>query len=63
MAPFAAQYFVQVISGFRGALVSGSWLWSYFLIGRRLCCHERVSTLLMLGTALLTLRTIVAFAN
>ena len=62
VAPFAAYYFVLVISGFRGALVSAL-AWSYFLIGRRLCRHERVSTLLMLGTALLTLRTIVAFAT
>ena len=62
VAPFAAYDFVLVISGFRGAPVSAL-AWSYFLIGRRLCRHERVSTLLMLGTALLTLRTIVAFAT
>jgi hypothetical protein len=60
VAPFAAYYCVLLISGFRGALVSAL-AWSYFLIGRRLFRHERVSTLLLLGTALLTLRTIVSF--
>jgi hypothetical protein len=60
VAPFAAYYCVLLISGFRGALVSAL-AWSYFLIGRRLLRHERVSTLLLLGTALLTLRTIVSF--
>ena len=62
VAPFAAYYCVLLISGFRGALVSGL-AWSYFLIGRRLFRHERVSTLLILGTALLTLRTVIAFAT
>ena len=62
VAPFAAYYCLLLISGFRGALLSAL-AWSYFLIGRRLRRHERVSTLLMLGTALLTLRTIVAFAT
>ena len=60
VAPVAAYYFVLLIAGFRGALI-GALVWSYFLIGRRLWRHERVSTLLMLGTALLTLRTVVSF--
>jgi hypothetical protein len=62
VAPFAAYYCVLLISGFRGALLSAL-AWSYFLIGRRFFRHERVSTLLMLGTALLTLRTIVSFVT
>ena len=57
-----AYYCVLLISGFRGALVSAL-AWSYFLIGRRLWRHQRVSTMLMLGTALLTIRTIVSFVT
>ena len=60
VAPVAAYYCVLLIAGFRGALL-GALAWSYFLIGRRLYRHERVSTLLMLGTALLTLRTVISF--
>ncbi len=60
VAPFVAYYAVLLISGFRGALVSAL-AWSYFLIARRIWRHERVSTMLMLGTALLTVRTIVSF--
>jgi hypothetical protein len=62
VAPFAAYYCVLLISGFRWALLSAL-AWSYFLIVRRLCCRQRVSTMLMLGTALLTLRTIVSFVT
>jgi hypothetical protein len=62
VAPFAAYYCVLVISGFRGALLSAL-AWSYLLIGRRVRRRERVSTMLMLGTALLTLRTIVSFVT
>lgn len=60
VAPVVAYYCVLLVAGFRGALL-GALAWSYFLIGRRLYRHERVSTLLLLGTALLTLRTIVSF--
>jgi hypothetical protein len=60
VAPVAAYYCVLLVAGFRGALL-GALAWSYFLIGRRLWRHERVSTLLMLGTALLTLRTAISF--
>jgi hypothetical protein len=62
VAPFAAYYFVLVISGFRGALLSAL-VWSYFLVGRRVYRHERVTTMLMLGTALLTLRTVISFVT
>ena len=62
VAPVAAYYCVLLIAGFRGALL-GALAWSYFLIGRRAWRHERVSTLLMLGTALLTLRTIISFVT
>ena len=62
VAPLAAYYLVLVIAGFRGALL-GALAWSYVLIARRLWRRERVSTLLWLGTALLTLRTIVSFVT
>src|ERR1700757_4874134 len=62
VAPFAAYYCVLLISGFRGALLSAL-AWSYALIGRRVWRHERISTMLMLGTALLTVRTIVSFVT
>ncbi len=60
VAPFLAYYCVLLMSGFRAALLSAL-AWSYFLIARRVARRERVSTMLMLGTALLTLRTIVAY--
>jgi len=60
MAPLAAYYCVLLIAGFRGALISAL-IWSYLLIVRRLVRHEAVSTLLMLGTALLTVRTVISY--
>ena len=62
VAPVAAYYCVLVVAGFQGALL-GALSWSYFLILRRAWRHERVSTLLWLGTALLTIRTIVSFVT
>ena len=62
VAPVAAYYLVLVVAGFRGALI-GALTWSYFLIGRRLWRRERVSTLLWLGTLLLTLRTAISFVT
>jgi hypothetical protein len=62
VAPVAAYYCVLLVAGFRGALL-GALAWSYFLVARRLWRHERVSTLLGLGTALLTLRTIISFVT
>jgi hypothetical protein len=60
VAPFAAYYCVLLICGFRWALLSAL-AWSYFLVGRRIWRHERVSTMLMLGTVLLSVRTTVSF--
>jgi hypothetical protein len=60
MAPVAAYYCVLLIAGFRGALI-GALIWSYSLIARRVLRRERVSTLLMLGTALLTVRTVISY--
>jgi hypothetical protein len=60
VAPFAAYYVVLILSGFRWALISAL-AWSYLLIARRMVRHQRVSTMLMLGTALLTVRTVISF--
>jgi hypothetical protein len=60
VAPFAAYYCVLLLSGFREALLSAL-AWSYCLIARRVIRNERVSTMLMLGTALLTVRTIISY--
>ena len=60
LAPLAVFYTVLVLTSFRGALL-GCLAWSYLALARRLVHHQRVSTLLLLGTALLTLRTLVSF--
>jgi hypothetical protein len=60
VAPLALFYLVLVTAGFRGALIAAL-AWSYLALARRLRRGERVSTLLLLGTALLTVRTVVSF--
>jgi hypothetical protein len=60
VAPLGAYYLMLLIAGFRGALI-GALAWSYLIVGRRLVRHQRVSTLLLVGTALLTLRTVISF--
>ena len=62
LAPVAAYYGVLVVAGFRGALF-GALAWSYALALRRVRRHERVSTTLWPGTALLTVRTVVSFVT
>ena len=60
VAPLALFYLVLLTVGFRGAL-GAALAWSYLALGRRLTKGERVSTLLALGTVLLTVRTVVSF--
>jgi hypothetical protein len=60
VAPVAAYYLLLLVAGFRGALV-GALIWSLSVVIRRLVRHERVSTLLLVGTALLMIRTIISF--
>lgn len=62
VGPLALFYTVLVLAGFRGALIAAL-SWSYLALGRRLLKHERVSMLLLFGTILLTLRTIIAFVT
>ncbi len=62
VAPLVLFYLVLVMAGFRGALIAAL-AWSYLALGRRLRRRERVSTLLLLGTALLTVRTAISFVT
>jgi hypothetical protein len=60
LAPLGLFYLVLTLSGFRGALVAAL-AWSFLALGRRVHRGERISMLLLLGTLLLTLRTVVSF--
>jgi hypothetical protein len=60
IAPAALFYLTLVFVGFRGALIAAL-AWSYGAIIRRAIRRERISTVLILGALLLTLRTAVAF--
>jgi hypothetical protein len=60
VAPLALFYMVLVSIGFRGALIAAL-IWSYLALARRIRRGERISTLLVLGTLLLTFRTVVSF--
>jgi hypothetical protein len=62
LGPLALFYLVLVLAGFRGALIAAL-SWSYLALGRRLIKHERVSMLLLLGTILITARTVIAFVT
>ncbi len=60
VGPIALFYLVLVFAGFRGALIAAL-VWSYLALVRRIRRGERVSMLLLLGTALLTARTVISF--
>ena len=62
VGPLALFYLVLVTAGFRGALIAAL-AWSCLALGRRLKRGERVSTLLLLGTGLLIIRTTVSFVT
>jgi hypothetical protein len=62
VVPFAVFYVFLVVVGFRGALLAGV-AWSYAAIGRRLIRRQRVAATLIMGSALLSIRTAVAFAT
>ena len=62
LAPLALFYLVLVTAGFRFALIAAL-AWSYLALARRIRRGERMSTLLLLGTVLLTARTAVAFVT
>jgi hypothetical protein len=60
LIPIALFYLVLVAAGFRGALIAAL-CWSYLALIRRVRRGERVSTMLLLGVVLLTVRTVVSF--
>ncbi|HMD45863.1 MAG TPA: VC0807 family protein [Acidimicrobiales bacterium] len=62
VAPFAFFYVFLLLTGFRGALVAGL-VWGYVALGFRLVRKERPSATLILGTALLTVRSVISFAT
>ncbi len=62
VGPLVLFYLLLVLTGFRGALIAAL-AWSYLALGRRLLKGERVSMLLLFGTILITLRTVIAFVT
>jgi hypothetical protein len=60
VAPAALFYLTLLFGGFRLALVAAL-AWSFGALVRRIVRHERISTVLILGALLLTMRTVVAF--
>jgi intracellular septation protein A len=60
--PLIAYYCALMVAGFRGALI-GALAWSYVLVIRRIVRRERVSTMLLIGTVLVTLRTAISFVT
>jgi hypothetical protein len=62
VGPLVLFYLLLVLTGFRGALIAAL-SWSYLALGRRLLKGERVSMLLLFGTILITLRTVIAFVT
>ena len=62
VGPLVLFYLVLMLAGFRGALIAAL-SWSYLALGRRILRGERVSMLLLLGTILVTLRTVIAFVT
>lgn len=62
VAPVALFYLTLTLAGFRAALIAAL-AWSYAATARRIVRGERVSTVLVLGAVLLTLRTVVAFVT
>lgn len=62
VGPFAVFYLVLLVWGFRGALIGGL-AWSYAAIVTRLVRRERPSGTLLMGAALLTVRTIISFVT
>jgi drug/metabolite transporter (DMT)-like permease len=62
IGPLIVFYLLLVLAGFKGALIAAL-TWSYLALGRRLLKGERISMLLLLGTILITFRTVIAFVT
>lgn len=62
VGPFAVFYLFLAVVGLRGALFAGLG-WTYLVIGRRIARGERPPATVLLGAALLTVRTAISFAT
>jgi hypothetical protein len=62
IGPFAVFYLVLLTAGFNGALI-GALAWSYLALIRRAVFGQRPPATLILGSVMLTLRTVVTFAT
>ena len=62
VGPLVLFYLLLNLTGFKGALIAAL-TWSYLALSRRLLKRERVSMLLLFGTILITLRTVIAFVT
>jgi intracellular septation protein A len=62
LIPLGGFYLILQFAGLRSALV-GALGWSYLVIAVRLARRERLSALLLIGTAMLTIRTAISFAT
>lgn len=62
IGPLVVFYATLITLGFRAALI-GTLIWSYGAAIRRIIRHERISTVLILGVLLLTLRTAIAYVT
>ena len=62
LGPLAVFYGTLLTLGFRAALIA-TLIWSYGSMLRRIVRGDRISTLLILGSVLLTLRTGIAYAT
>jgi len=62
LGPLALFYCLLVFFGFRGALI-GALVWSYGATFRRRRRGEEITALLLVGTVLLTVRTLIAFVT
>ncbi len=62
LVPLGLFYLLLQFVGFRWALVAAL-AWSYLAIAVRLVRRERLSALLLIGTAMLTIRSAISFAT
>jgi len=62
IGPAVVFYVVLLTSGFRGAII-GALGWSYLALARRVIRRQPIPGLLLLGIALISLRTIVSFVT
>ncbi|MGH8987613.1 MAG: VC0807 family protein [Acidimicrobiales bacterium] len=62
VGPFAVFYVLVVVAGERGALI-GALVWCYGALARHLLHHRRPPAIVVLGAAVLTVRTVISFVT